>query len=240
MLSCASFSLVPVKNPALCNKSTCFNANHIFCPVHAVLFNMRLIYIIYTCSSYPWNRVRPRMGSQQHHLCLYISKVRSFSISFFSPQAVPPDCGGGMAHTDRDRFCFTSRTFSAFPTVGREKHQLVWEMLSFVGQQEWSNTESYRGGCLLMGDELFHCKDHFSIIKQKTKISVSMEEKEKRQFKPYFVLWNTLCIWINIIILLSVPTSNFAEQKFVSVTTLKQLFKMQVSCWSTYNFTVPQ
>lgn len=120
-------------------------------------------------STHPCNRVISPMGSQQHHLCFYISKVSSFSVSFFSPQAVPLGCGGGMTHTDFDRFRSTSRTFSAFPTVGREKHQLVWEMFSFAGQQEWRNTESYRGGHLHVRDELFHCKDHFSMIKQKTK-----------------------------------------------------------------------
>lgn len=59
-----------------------------------------------------------------------------------------------------------------------------------------------------------------------------MEEKkgETRPFKPYFVLRNVLHFRINIIILLTVPTSNFAEQKIILVTTLKELFKMQVSC----------
>lgn len=184
------------------------------------------------------------MRSQQHHLCFYISKVSSFSVSFFSPQAVPLGCGGGMTHTDFDRFRSTSRTFSAFPTVGREKHQLVWEMFSFVGQQEWRTTGSYQGGHLRVGDELFHCKDHFSMIKQKTKRwgfqwKKKGKKKKKRQFKPHFVLWNMLLIWINSILFLSVPTINSTEQKFLSVTTLKQLFKMQVSCWSTYNFTLP-
>lgn len=132
-------------------------------------FNTHLIYIIYTHSSHPRNRVRSLMGHQCHHLCLYISKVSSFSVSFFSPLAVSRGWGGGMTHTDFERARSTSRTFSAFPTAGIEKHRLVWEMFSFVGQQEWRNTKSYWGGSLLIGDELFHCKDHFSVTKQKTK-----------------------------------------------------------------------
>lgn len=75
----------------------------------------------------------------------------------------------------------------------------------------------------------------FPVIKQDhwpAQICVSREEKAKRS---RLALWNTQSVWINIIILLSVPTCNFTEQKFALVTTLKQLWKMQVCCWSIWN-----
>lgn len=106
-----------------------------------------------------------------------------------------------------------------------------WEKPFSVVQQEWGNTQvatctlgmrcstaplpSYKTGSLI------------------AEISVSMEEKAKRS---RLALWNAQSVWINIIILLSVPTFNFTEQKFAAlVTTLNQLWKLQVCCWSIWN-----
>lgn len=51
--------------------------------------------------------------------------------------------------------------------------------------------KKHQGVHVLSGDELFHSKDHFPVLKQETKVSVSMEEKAQRQFKPSFILQNT-------------------------------------------------
>lgn len=93
---------------------------------------------------------------------------------------------------------------------------------------------------MLFGDEQFHSKDHFPIIKQETKITVSVEEKnlsyQKKgnlnlglHFEIHKVFGSTSPFFCQS------PPFKFAEQKFTLVTTLNQLWKVQVFCWSTWN-----
>lgn len=109
--------------------------------------------------------VRSTLGIQQHHI--------SEAISFPAPSCL---LRAGITHTDCDRFCFTARTLSASSTARREKQRHEWGMFSFVGQQKWSSSESHWDDHWLIEDELCCCKDHFSIMKQKTKISVWVDE----------------------------------------------------------------